>query len=579
MATFAVPASPYPFTAVQPDGTSITLQRYGDEHFSFTTTVNGYLVEQDTNGVYRYAVMSADGTVRTLNTPVTQHSDSLAHSPWQQQASTLEDIRLLQIASPRPHHLPAIKTRRAPSQAEYHGLVILVNFSDVGFVTPEARQQFDSQLNQPAYSDFDATGSARDFFIEMSDGQFQPKFDVYGPYTLSRQMSYYGANSGRGSDMRPDRMIVDACTAADGDIDFSQYDENGDGYVDCVFVFYAGYSEAAGGEENTIWPHRWTVRNSPVYDGVEVFDYACSSELAGYQGTTMDGIGIFCHEFTHVLGFPDLYNTAEGGSVLGSWDIMDQGCYLNNGRTPAAYSAYERFFMGWLTPVELTTPNIYTLPPLSTERKTFLISQDGKHNLNGKSPESTEFFLLENRQNTGWDSYLPGHGMLVSRINYDASNWVNNLVNNDKEAMGVVIIHADGFASLTSSSLAGDPFPGTTGMDMFDPVSRSGIDYLKPLSHITEESETIVFNFMNYVTPGSQEQMIYVISLDDVWRVIVPEGDYDITLSDARGQIVAHYRTTSPLELPTSSFTCGLYLIRIKDLLSEKTYIRKALKY
>src|ERR1035437_3735454 len=208
----------------------------------------------------------------------------------------------------------------------------------------------------------------------------------------------------------------------------------------------------------------------------------------------MCGICTFCHEFGHVLGLDDMYNTNNNYTynTLSFWDIMDSGPYLNFGRTPCGYSAYERFFLNWMIPTELKTAGNYSLDTLATSNTAFLISQAGNHNLTlANDPTSPEYFLLENRQRKGWDSYLPGHGMLATHIYYDASTWLSNTPNNDPKAMGVDIIEADGVAS--DATLSVDPFPGTKNITLFNPLIRGNIDILKPLKNIKETSGVITF--------------------------------------------------------------------------------------
>ena len=383
-------------------------------------------------------------------------------------------------------------------------------------------------LNEEGYNQNGATGSAVDYFRASSFNQYNPTFDVYGPYTLSQTMSYYGRDvSEEGDDAHAVEMIVEACSlaAADG-VDFSNYDTDNDGVIDFVFVFYAGYSQAEGASSNTIWPHSWEVRDTATYHGTwwrdieyetpadysnyegtaddvtfngkRLYTYACASELKGVSGSYMTGIGTFTHEFSHVLGLPDLYATNYAShKTMGEWDILDAGPYNNDGCTPPIYSAYERFFMGWMTPTLLTESNKYTLEHIETSNKAFMITSSGTHNMNGADPSPSEFYLLENRQQTGWDTYIPGHGMLVTRVNYDPSKWNENTVNNDGSDMGVDIIEADGISSVTYSDYGyadtggkqGDVFP-TALVTSFVPYTQY------PVRCIQEWDDVISFKFM-----------------------------------------------------------------------------------
>jgi M6 family metalloprotease-like protein len=231
-------------------------------------------------------------------------------------------------------------------------------------------------------------------------------------------------------------------------IDFTQYDNDEDGYVDFVFVIYAGYGEADGGASNTIWPHAWNLYSAAgikcQVDGKTVDLYACGNEL-DYYSKMHTGIGTFCHEFSHVLGLPDLYVTNGGAhKTLGEWSILDYGPYGNEGNTPPTYSAYERFFMGWLTPRLIVDAENVKLEELKKSNEALLISTTDKHNLKGNDPNPTKFYLLENRQNAGWDAYLPGHGLMMTYVQYSSIKWRDNTVNNEASRMGVDLIEADG---------------------------------------------------------------------------------------------------------------------------------------
>jgi M6 family metalloprotease-like protein len=524
--THAVKAYPFPVQITQPDGTVLTVRIHGDEFHHIKTTVDGYLVKQNAKGFWTYASQDATGKI----TP----SDVIARDVSSRSAQDIQFLKSLKNsssvslqrvkASGRQFQKPQLSVRKNafPLTNSPRSLVILVNFSDKSFVTSSAQSAFTNLLNQSGYSANGATGSARDYFMASSYGKFSPEFDVVGPYTLSKTMKSYGANDADGYDVDPARMIVDACKAADNaGVDFSKYDTDNDGLIDNIFVYYAGYNEAEGAAENTVWPHRWVVYTSEesstdytydgtvasvTFDGVRLYDYACTSELKGTSGSNMCGVGTFCHEFGHVLGLPDYYPT-DGGThfTLSYWNIMDAGAYLNDGKTPPTYSAFDRFFLNWLTPIELKSSGNFTLQPLTSSNNAYLISKDGNHNLVGNSPNPTEFFMLENRQNSGWDTYLPGHGLLVTHINYNQSDWENNSPNNIAGKLDYEIVEADGIASETT--LAGDPFPGTKNVTTCSLRVRNGTKLTKSLTNISENNN-INFYFIgegNYpiITPIS----------------------------------------------------------------------------
>ena len=247
----------------------------------------------------------------------------------------------------------------------------------------------------------------------------------------------------------------------DKNVDFKNYDNDGDGYVDFVYVIYAGFGEADSQMDSVIWPHAWDVRNYRYrHDGKYIGRYACGCEM-NYISKVYDGIGTFCHEFSHVLGLPDLYYTAQSGTAphtLSDWDIMDYGPYNNDGNTPPAYSAYERFYMGWLTPRLLTEPEYVTLAPLNEgDGESLVVATTDKHPTDGWDPNPTTFYMLEVRTKSGWDAYTAGAGMLITKIAYNSYAWKNNIVNNDYRSMGVDLQEAKANSGKTSAST--DAFP------------------------------------------------------------------------------------------------------------------------
>ena len=453
MTAMAIPARKGPITRVMEDGTETEIYLHGDEHFHYMTNAAGEWLEEET-----LRPMTAERKEARLNAAI-EHKQQRQRR-IQEQKESVGDLNL----APR-------------------GLVILVNFQDVQFKTYYL--DIDSMLNAECYGrhyDYnyryngitykgtvDAYGSARVYFRQNSFGQYDPEFDVVGPVTVSQKMEYYGGNDSNGNDKNPEKMIKEACELANTqfNVDFTQYDNDNDGAADIVYVIYAGYGEADGGEKNTIWPHQYELSYTGTrcyVDGIKIDHYACSNEL-NHTDKQYAGIGTFCHEFSHVLGLPDLYATNDATHhTLCNWDIMDYGPYNNEGNTPPAYSSYERFYMGWLTPRILTEPaGVVSLGVLNDDNPdALLICEGDEHNMNGLHPSPTTFYMLENRQNLwGWDRHLPGNGMLITKITYNRSKWIGNTVNNSASAMGVDIIEAK--ANTTSGyyakAKATDAFP------------------------------------------------------------------------------------------------------------------------
>lgn len=313
-------------------------------------------------------------------------------------------------------------------QGQRHGLIILVNFADSKFNTSKfgpTQTLYYRIANEANYGENNFKGSISDYFKAQSGGQFLLDFDVAGPVTLPYGYSYYGQNDDDGYDKRPTKMVREACQAVDGSVDFSKYDWDGDGEVEEVFVVYAGNGEHdTTNQPNLIWPHMDNLANygeQLTLDGVTINTYACASELNSDK--TLSGIGTFCHEFSHCMGFPDMYDTASDGNNfgMGSWDLMDYGSYNGYGYVPAGYSGYEKMVCGWTTPIELDKPmTVNGMERLADMGQTYIIYNKGNRN---------EYYILENRQQSGFDKYLPGSGLLIERVDYDKDIWEWNAVN------------------------------------------------------------------------------------------------------------------------------------------------------
>jgi len=574
---FAVPAKPAIINVLQKNGTEISIRLHGDEHFKFKTTEDGILITENADGIFEYAKMNEKGEISA--TGVLAKNKEFRSNQEISFINTLYNNNVYEISTKIRSERAELKRANAPSATSAigeKGLVILVNFSDKAFVTPNANASFCNLLNQQGYNKNGAIGSARDYYIACSDSIFQPTFDVYGPYTLPQTLNYYGQNNASGDDKNADQMIIHACSLAyNAGVDFSQYDTDGDGYVDNVFVFYAGYSEAAGAPSNTIWPHRWVIYTKPQFGSVRIYDYACSSELKGRTGSEMDGIGTFVHEFSHVLGLPDLYNTNNVYDTnLERWDVMDGGCYngpSQNGDVPAMFSAYEMFYVGWLTPEILTVCDNYSLKPLEdSKKKAYLVAQNDSHNLNGQSPNPQVFYMLENRQKTSYDAYLPGSGLLITRINYNSSKWYNNTVNNSSPK-GVEIMKA-------GSSMSNWAFPYSS-TNSFTFKSTTGTDWGKNVSLIQKVGQNITFNYCSTTDINEIKNNEFdVINYPLNWYVSMNNGNYLMEIYAINGILLKTFNFTNEINISKSDFPNGVYLLKINNLNSNESYFSKAIK-
>ena len=360
-----------------------------------------------------------------------------------------------------------ITSNTLPSTSNKRGLIILVEFQNKQFREENDRVMFDRIANEKGFSERGFKGCVSDYFRDQSNGMLDLTFDVIGPVTINNDFEYYGKNVGPDNyDAHPDEMIMEACLLVDDEVNFAEYDWNGDGYVEQVVVIYAGQGEANGGGNNTIWPHEWSLTEADYgkplsLDKVRIDTYACSPELS--TRTRIDGIGTLCHEFSHCLGLPDMYDEDRKNYGMGNWDLMDQGSYNGNGFCPAGYTAYEKMYCGWQQPIVLTTDTVVNdMKPISDGGDTYIIYNDAHPN---------EFYMLENRQRIGWDKNLTGTGLLITHIDYDPDVWYWNTVNsfstyydkyynefvNDHERC--TIFHADADPSSTISGIIGDAYP------------------------------------------------------------------------------------------------------------------------
>ncbi len=499
--TFAIPAYPKPLKVKQADGSWLTIQMRGDEHGHYVLTSDGIpLVFNARQKNYEYAdwkdgkvqasgIKAAEASERTAKVKAFVKSqdksailESFKRARLQQLQQTLSSRRNVSLkASSNPQKE---KLNNFPTIGEVHSLVILVQFADTKFSTvgSDAHQFFNNMLNEPGFTYSNgANGSARDFYLNSSNGRFQPQFDVIGPVTLPEKYSYYGANKGSSVDnpVRLEEFVREACTLAAPSVDFSQYDHNQDGFIDNIYFFYAGKGEADSGDGNALWPHSayysdiatqaGAAQTSLKLDGVEVGNYTCSNEINGTLITPQPaGIGTFVHEFGHVLGLADHYDVNYGITTFapGSFDTMAQASYNNNGNTPAAFSAYERACLGWLdlTVLKNGVDTLNVLPDLNDSNKAYVVPVGGTND--------QEYFIMENRQQKGWDAFVPGHGMLLWHIDYDAKAWEKNELNITGTHQRLDIVEADN--KLTDNTRAGDPFPGTSNVTQCNLTSWAG---------------------------------------------------------------------------------------------------------
>ncbi len=508
LSAYAIPAKPGLIEFRQPDGNIVKIYLHGDEKIKWATTTDGYTLLFNSEGYYEYAVLdyrsdlipsgiiaknpeNRDASAVNFLAGV---SKNLFYS--QEQISYLDQIREI-------YNNEAKSAKAFPTSGSRKLVCILIGFTDRAFVKTQA--DFNSLFNQVGYTTGGATGSVKDFYLENSYDQFNLTVDVAGPYTASNTLAYYGANDASGNDLRPRELVTEAVTLANADVNYADYDNDSNGSVDGVYVIYAGYGEEAGAPANTIWAHAWSI-STLTFDGKTISKYSCSAELRGTSGTNITRIGVICHEFGHVLGAPDYYDTDYSTSGqydgTGSWDIMAAGSWNNDGATPAHHNAYTKISVyGWATATTLSTDQNVAL--LNAE-------QNSSSFYKYTTTTSNEYFLLENRQQVGFDASCPGHGMLIYHV--DGSYVTTHMSANDINAGS----HQGMFPMAANSSTAngvmtgdgavstsGTPWPGTSNKTTFTdattPNSKSwaSANTAKPLLSITESSGIIQFCFIS----------------------------------------------------------------------------------
>lgn len=521
----AVPAKRISKTVRQGDGSMLTICLRGDESFHYYATEDGMALVESSDGSYYYGkaengkmlstgILAHDVDGRDLNEASFLNFASSALQSgvsdlWSERMRGRNVNRIERAIKNRSMFQSERKKSPQKANATKKGLVILVNYLDKKMASSTAQDDFNQQFNQVGYNKNKHIGSVRDYFTDQSEGQLTIDFDVVGPYELSDSMSYYGRNNARGDDMYAGKMVAEACRLANKDVNFKDYDWNGDGEVDQVYVIYAGYGEASGAPSTTIWPHEWDLESAKAsgdgpgaltLDKVIINTYACSNELSGTSGSWMDGIGTACHEFSHCLGIPDFYDTEGKNFGMSYWSLMDYGCYNGpsgyGGNVPCAYTAYERYFAGWIEPTVLQYGCIVTdMKAITDEAESYIIFNEG---------HPDEYYMLFNIQKKSWNKYSKGNGMIVMHIDYDRNVWIDNTVNNVASRQRCTIIPADN--KLSDNSLSGDPFPGSSNKDSLTNTStpsaklynkNSDGTYLlnKSIESITEKNGKISFVF------------------------------------------------------------------------------------
>lgn len=514
-AAMAVPAKPGIHTVTLPDGSTLQVSLAGDEwHHSFVT-VDGYTIQQADDGFFYY--VTVDGLSKTRVNNVDQRSmDEKAFIEANRELMTMNALynakmRDGKLKGKTPRGVN-IKAADLPTSGSPRVPVLLVQYTDKSMSNTKAQFEAHYKTNSK---------SVYQYFVDQSFGSYTPQYDIYGIYTLPSTRATYGGNNSNGDDKGVAKMVGDAISRAGNNINWAQYDNDGDGYVDACIVVYAGPGEASGANSNTIWPCQWylsaggqngdgsgaVTRNGVTIDKFAVF---CETRGSSDNGTTLDGIGTFCHEFSHCLGLPDFYCTDYSNHFgMGDWSLLCQGCNNDDGDTPCSYTAYERNFMGWMnlsTPEENTT---YTIPTVDAGGQAFKIT----------SNNANEYYIVENIQKTGWNQYARSSGLMVTHVNYNATRWNNNTLNN-YDAQGMTIIPADNSLLMNyysgygyyvvESDEAGDLYPYNGNNELTSTSTpaatlyNSSANLDKPITGITKNSGgTVSFTYMAAPEPAT----------------------------------------------------------------------------
>ncbi len=556
-------ANSIPVQVKQADGTTITVILRGDEHINWYTTLDGVLLVQAADNSYYVGKVTKNG--RLIAT------QQLAHeAAWRSSAETnlirkqdkdkfysyVSKVAELSENSCNNRPLTRVTVDSGyggvpyfPHTGSPKALVILAEFADTTFTIQNTKQVFTNYLmneghfSETAYAQNRNYKGVRGYFKDCSYGQFTPTFDVVGPVKLPKPQTYYGAGNDNITD-----LMTDACNAVDNEVDFSQYDANGDGLVDLVYIIYAGHSANYRGNASTdIWPKSGTTILSKTFDGKSIRRYGVSNELAGRENKkkekeTINGIGLFCHEFSHTLGLPDIYAYGEGNDAVDQdnqgmefWDLMDGGTEVQLGRVPSPYLAWEREAMGWMSIDTLTTDcHITNLKTIDNGGKAYKI-------LNPSA--SNEYIVLQSIQKGGWnqgwgdknDSYAKG--LLAYRISYphDKVN-IFDYPNNIKGKPRVIVIPADGKV-LSAKNSGGKLTKYATNLnnDLYPLGSKNSIDEFKmydgsklkcKIINITQNdaNKTVSFKFITDVT-GIQSAPITNLTISDN-RIYTLDGRY-----------------------------------------------------
>lgn len=502
--TNASPAYPHPIKFTQPDGQVITIHLKGDEKIRWAETMDGYSILFNKTGTYEYAILDNENSLQPSgrqakdksyrNTEETSFLNAIPKGIHYSQTQ----VQMMKSA----WNIYNTESKSSfPTLGNRNLICILIGFTDVPFTKTNA--DFNNLFNQINYTANGANGSVKDYYLENSYNQLNLTITVAGPYTASHNMAYYGADNGYSHSIRAGELMTEAIIAADATVNYADFDNDANDNVDGVYVIFAGYGQEAGASADAIWSHASNIYPSLNLDGKTINRYSCSPELRGNAGTNITNIGVICHEFGHVLGAPDYYDTdyATNGDHdgTGEWDLMAGGAWNDNGRTPPHHNAYTKTVVyNWASSSVLNNASLITLDNAVENSNSFYRINTATNN---------EYFLIENRQKIKFDAYIPGHGMIIYHVDKNFINNAGNSINNtDHQGMYPVCANANGNPPTTYGSInsSGCPFPGSASVTSFtdattpNSMSWANTNTAKPITFITENltNKTVSFAFM-----------------------------------------------------------------------------------
>jgi M6 family metalloprotease-like protein len=496
-----VPANPNAQTEyLQPDGSSVIIQMHGDAVVNWATTIDGYTLLMNNDNGFEYAVKSKNDDI-ILSGVLAQNPDKRGNDVLSLLAEIEPGISYskAQVKAKKENHMFFRQKNKSvksfPTTGTNNYVLILANFSNTA--TTYGQANFNNYMNQVNYN---STGSFRDYYLENSFNQLTVNTTVTIWVTLPQTHNYYGPQSKWGE------FAYKSIQAADPYVNYANYDNDGDGVVDGIGIIHQGRGQEESSNINDIWSHSWDLTSAGytsaqrTFDGTLTNEYTTQPELAN-AASAMTNIGVMCHEFGHNLGAPDFYDTdyATGGQYdgTGNWDLMAAGTWNNNGATPAHHNAFTKwFYYGWVTPVTISTGGYISMANIENNNILYLYTTN----------TSNEYFLLENRQQLGFDTYIPGHGLIIYHVdqNYIVAHFNANDINASSH-QGMYPKAANGTINST-----GCPFPGTSNKTSFTdsttPNSKSwaGVNTNKPVTSIAENSQVITFTFMGGGPPVAQ---------------------------------------------------------------------------